>query len=855
MRQYARIKAQHRDAILLFRLGDFYEMFYDDAETASRTLGLALTSRSKGPRAVPLAGIPHHAAGRYIARLLEAGHKVAICDQVEDPRKAGGLVRREVTRVITPGTLIDESLLDDRENNYLAAVAPAGERVGLAYADLSTGEFRLEELARADLPDELARISPAECLYPHGVSEDEPPPYGKNAAYHGWAFESESARKRLLEHLGVTTLSGFGCEDMTLAQAAAGAIVAYLEETQKTSLDHLRRLAPVRASDYMLIDESTARNLELLAATSTGERKASLLGVLDRTRTTMGARLLKQWVVRPLVHVVAIVERLDAVEEMLKDPGRRAAAAKALAGISDVERICAKVATGRANARDMLSLKASLLSAAALARDLDGARAKALTQIRGECTSASGGAAAEVVAMITSRVHPEPPATISDGGVIADGFNAEVDRLRDIRSGGRQWMAEFQAREAERTGIQSLKVGYNRVFGYYIEVTKANLERVPADYVRKQTLVGAERFVTPELKERESEILRAEERIKELEYKLFTQLRDEVAQRLSQLQVLAHALAELDCYVALADVARANAYVRPDVDESQVLDIKDGRHPVIEEALSPGEFVPNDLLLDGSSRQIVIVTGPNMAGKSTYIRQGALIAAMAQMGSFVPAARARVGVVDRLFARVGASDDIRSGRSTFMVEMTETANILNNCTERSLIILDEVGRGTSTFDGVSIAWAVTEHLHSSARSRPRTLFATHYHELTEIASSCPRVANCSVAVREWGDEVVFLHKVVPGGADRSYGIYVAKLAGIPREVIERAKDILAALEGRAMGMEEKVTPSTKEVQLPLFAPVPHAVLRELAHLDVDRLTPLEALARLDQLKKLAQEER
>jgi len=875
MRQYQRAKAEHRDAILLFRMGDFYEMFYDDARLAARLLGLALTSREKGERAVPMAGVPHHSVNAYVKRLVEAGYKVAICEQVEDPRQARGLVEREVVRIITPGTLTEDVLLGGADHNYLAALCAAAAEhgpVGLAWMDLSTGTFCATDVTRARLMDELSRIAPAECL----VSEDDDAEALVEVARQSgaamvtrrpaWAFGAETARRTLLEHFQVATLEGFGCQHLGPALGAAGAILQYLQETQKIPLKHINRLAPVGERERVILDRSSQASLELVRTLREGRREGTLLWVLDRTRTPMGARLLRERLLSPLTRAEEIKARLDGVEAFTRDHALREAVRRTLERVYDIERLATRVSTGRANARDLVALKDSLSAIPSLRERLEQAGGSAgaiLAELAARLDPVE-----EARILIGTAVAPDPPATLHEGGLIRDGYDAELDELRSIQRTGRDWIARFQAQEAERTGIQSLKVGYNQVFGYYIEVTHTHSARVPPEYIRKQTLKNAERYITPQLKEYETKVLTAEERAKEIEYRLFGQVREKIAAFTERLQRLAAAIAELDVFTALADVAVEYRYVRPEVTEDIIIDIEDGRHPVLERTLAE-EFVPNDVHLDAETR-ILLVTGPNMAGKSTYIRQVALIVLMAQMGSFVPAKRARIGVVDRIFTRVGAADELARGQSTFMVEMVETANILHNASERSLIVLDEVGRGTSTYDGVSIAWAVAEYLHE--RVGARTVFATHYHELTELATLYPRIKNLNVAVREWGNKVIFLHKIVEGATDKSYGLHVAALAGIPGPVIERARTILANLEAQARELEEMPKlagaagdahppasvsprarkPRRRDVQLILFAPESDVLRRELRTLELEKMTPIEALAKLEELKRRAE---
>jgi len=907
MRQYRAVKAAHPDKIVLFRLGDFYEMFFEDAEVAARELELTLTSREAGKgRRVPMAGIPCHAADGYIARLLARGHKVAVCDQVEDPRQARGLVRREVTRVITPGTVLDGRMLAPDENNYLVAVAvrgggpePAREprRFGLAAVDFSTGEFALTEVAGdGALREELARLRPAECLVAAGPAES-------GGSLDGWlreelgispttvpgrAFDLAAARERLEEHFGVRSLDGFGAAEVPLAVSAAGAALAYLQETQGPALGHLTRLRTYQVERALVLDRTTRRNLELTETLREGRRKGSLLGVLDTTATAMGGRLLRQWLGRPLLDVAAVTARLDAVDELVGDPFLRADLREALKQVYDLERLTGRAAAQTATARDLVALGQSLRAVQRLRAMLGEVRAPLLAEL-----AAGLNHHPDLADLIGRALVDDPPLALTEGGLIRPGYHEEVDRLRAARQEGRDWILKLEARERERTGIRSLRVGFNKVFGYYLEVTRPNLHLVPPDYVRRQTLANAERFVTPELKAHEEAVLGADERLADLEYGLFGEVRVAVAARAAGLQQTASAVATLDVLAALAEVAVRRRYVRPEVVEEPVLEIKAGRHPVVEVMLGEGRFVPNDLYLDTQDHRCLIVTGPNMAGKSTLLRQAALITILAQLGSFVPAARAKVGLVDRVFTRVGASDDLAMGVSTFMLEMQEVAYILHHATSRSLVILDEVGRGTSTFDGMAIAWAVAEHLVAPGpdgrpRLGARTLFATHYHELTQLEEAYPGVRNVTVAVREEGDRVVFLHQLVPGKTDRSYGVHVARLAGLPPEVVSRAEEILAELEvsaeatrsrlgsvaeapgqagagagrrpedgagGREAPGVEAVGPRGRRAPRPrvitqftLFETRPNPVLEELRRLDLDSLSPRDALAKLYELQ-------
>jgi DNA mismatch repair protein MutS len=868
MRQYQQIKAQYPGALLLFRMGDFYELFYEDAQNASRLLGLTLTSRSKGDKAVPMAGVPYHSVHSYVKRLIQAGYKVALCDQIEDPREAKGLVERDVTRVITAGTVTEDALLESKDHNYLAALVLEGEAAGLSWVDLSTGQFHAEDLEAGRLGDELSRLNPAELLLPETLAsagEGRLERFRRETAAMitprpDWAFGRETAQKTLLEHFRVQSLEGFGCGDLGPALSAAGATLQYLQETQKISLGHIRRLARMSASDRVVLDRSTQFSLELTRTLREGERKGSLLWILDRTLTPMGGRLLKEWLVGPLRRLEDISARQDGVEEFFRDRSLRLETRGRLNEVYDVERLTARAATGRANARDLLALRRSLEPLPALKERL----ASTATAPRIAAVAARLDPVEEARALIGAAIAPDPPLLLKEGGLIREGYSTELDELRSIQRDGKNWIARFQAREIERTKIPSLKVGYNQVFGYYIEVTNAHQQKIPSDYLRKQTLKNAERYITPELKEYETRVLTAEERARDIEYDLFLAVRERVAGHAARLQETAQLLAELDALASLADAAAEYRYVRPQMSDGLEIEIRDGRHPVLERTLAE-PFVPNDTSLDGAGAHMMIITGPNMAGKSTYIRQVALIALMAHAGSFVPAASARIGLVDRIFTRVGAADEISRGQSTFMVEMIETANILHNATARSLIILDEVGRGTSTFDGVSIAWAVAEYIARHPKSR--TLFATHYHELTELASLFEGIRNYNIAVREWQDQIIFLRRIVEGGTDKSYGIHVARLAGVPEEVVERAKTILANLENAALDERDRpkiaaqavrkkragsaAARGSEGVQLTIFGRESDLVADTLRRLDLAALTPDQALKKLEELKRLA----
>ncbi|HWE38785.1 MAG TPA: DNA mismatch repair protein MutS [Isosphaeraceae bacterium] len=856
MRQYRELKARDPDALLLFRMGDFYELFGEDAERASALLGLALTSRDKGPDALPMAGFPHPALETYLAKLVSLGQRAAVCEQVEDARLAKGLVKREVVRVVTPGTLTDEALLDARSSNYLAAIVEVKGKLGIAWAELSTGQFSLTEVSRKELADELARLDPAEVLVSE-TSLDAPwvravRGLGLRAlvtSRPSWDFQPEQARDVLFLHFGIATLAGFGIRDDAPEVFAAGALVAYLRETQKSGLGHLARLSPYRRGGTMALDEMTRRSLELVRTLREGRREGSLLHVIDRSVTPMGARLLADWLTSPLTDPDAIAERHSAVDELVRDGVLRADLRSLLGKAHDLERLAARVGTGRASPRDLVALGKTLALLPRIKARLTARPSRRLAELE-----AALELCPEVRQAIDEALVDDPPLALKDGGLIRDGYHPTLDELRETARGGKSWIARFQAEQVRRTGIQGLKVGFNRVFGYYIEISHSQGRAgVPADYVRKQTVKNAERYITPELKEYEEKVLRAEDRAKELEYELFITLRDRVAAESPRLIQAGAVLAQVDVLSSLAELAARQGYCRPEIVTEPVLEVEAGRHPVLDATLPQGEFVPNDTRLGPDDGLILLLTGPNMAGKSTYIRQVALMAILAQMGGFVPAKRARIGVVDRLFARVGATDELGRGMSTFMVEMTETANILNNATDRSLVILDEIGRGTSTFDGVSLAWAIAEHLHDAVRCR--TLFATHYHELVDLEKTKPALRNANVAVREQGGEIVFLHRIVPGGADQSYGIHVARLAGVPAPILDRAREILAFLEKQHVpestaGPIRKVK-TGRALQNSLFAALPDPLVEELRRVDIVGLSPERALDLLHRLRELA----
>ncbi len=801
MTQYLSIKKQiDQETLLFFRMGDFYEMFFDDAKTAADILEIALTKRNK----VPMCGVPYHSAEAYLNKLIRAGKKIAICEQTEDPAQAKGIVRREIVRIVTPGTILEENVLESKQNNYLAGLCHRDGLYGLALVDISTGLFWIEEADTPDrLQDNLFRYAPSECVVPEEQIGD---PAIRDlfhdhqttllSPHDDWTFELDAATDLLTRHFNVHSLQGFGCDGLPRAISAAGGVLHYLAQELHRQVGHIKQLRVRHANDFMLLDETTLSNLDLVSTHGAGRGAASptLLQTLDTTRTAMGGRLLREWIVRPLNNLRAVQERHDALAQFTGNRARLAHLRDDLGQVKDLERLVARLGAGSGNGRDINAVAQSLEALPALHEHIANADPDRIRVLADAMTPMP-----ELVDLLRRAIVDEPPATIRDGGVIRKGYRPELDELRAAATEGRQWLADYQAQEQERTGIKNLKVRHNKVFGYYIEVTKSNLNDVPPEYTRKQTLVNAERFITPELKEYENKILGAQERSVELEYELFLEIRNAVVEETERIQRTAAALAELDVLAALADRALAMRYVRPVVTEGDTIRIKDGRHPVIEAMTGAEPFVPNDTLLDGFENQLAIITGPNMAGKSTYIRQAALIVVMAQMGSFVPAAEAEIGLVDRVFTRVGASDDLARGRSTFMVEMQETANILNNATRKSLIVLDEIGRGTSTFDGISIAWSVAEYLHNRDDVKAKTLFATHYHELTDLARTMPGVKNYNVLVREKNDRIAFLRKIVPGGADKSYGIQVARLAGLPEEVIGRAREILSNLEEGEFG--------------------------------------------------------
>jgi len=871
MRQYMLAKERAPDALLMFRLGDFYELFGEDAKVASRELDIVLTSRSpsKGASRVPMCGVPYHAVDSYLAKLIRKGYRVAVCEQMEDPSKARGLVKREVIRVVTPGTVLDSTMLEEKANNWLVAVCREGDRYGVAAVDGSTGDFIATEVGdgtqglrpQEALLGELERLSPSEVILPTELYEDAAlrSVLGQRvgAAVHrgsDLAFTGEGGERILLDQLKVVSLEGFGLAGHPLATASAGAAVDYLRETQRGALAHLDRVAYYGAAQHMVLDATVQRNLELVRSIRDGTTRGTLLGVLDRTQTAMGGRLLRRRLLQPLMDLAEIGRRLDQVDALVAAPIPREELADALGDLHDLERLTSRVASGYATPRDLGTLRGSLGVAPRVRAAAEAVGAEAIARLAGDVHDL-----ADLKTLLERALVDDPPALSNRGGIVRDGHSRELDSIKDEVKGSKDWVRRLQDIERARTGIRSLRVGFNKVFGYYIEVSTPNLHLVPPDYRRKQTIANAERFITDELKRHEDLILSADEKVAALEELLFSEVRAAAAARAGELMATARASAELDVACALAEVASRRGYARPTVDAGSHIKMRDGRHPVLEALLPEGEFVPNDVDLDGTTVQIALITGPNMAGKSTYMRQVALIAIMAQMGSFVPAARAEVGLVDRVFTRVGASDDLARGQSTFMVEMIETASILNCSTDRSLLLLDEIGRGTSTFDGLSIAWAVVEHLH--AHGRAKTLFATHYHQLTELDSVLPRLRNFHITAEERGGEVVFLRKVVDGPTDKSYGIQVAALAGLPKEVVARAKDILVSIESR-----DAITVSpqpggarARSVQTVLFEPDgtpysgglprPSPVEEEIRGIDLLNLTPLQALAKLGELKE------
>ncbi len=877
MKQYLKIKREHPDCILFYRLGDFYEMFGRDAEIASKILGLALTSRNKGkPEAVPLCGVPYHAGEGYIAKLIKHGHKVAICEQLGNSSAAKGVMEREVVRVITQGTLLEANLLVDKQSNFLLALNPEGHRVGLAALELSTAEFIVSEFTDkagwVKLRNELYRLQPREILLPQFVDGDGEVNLfirqylsASTVPWEDWRFDYDTARAALTDLLGTLSLRGFGCQDWKLGVGAAGAALTYAKETQKGDLSHIRRLKSYRLEDFMALDPATQVNLELTQGAQGSGKQGSLLSVLDKTVTPLGGRLLYDWLLHPLLELEEVRRRHEAVGELLDKSLLRSKLRQLLGEVRDVERLISRICLRVAQARDLAALQHSLKVMPDLREALAEVESSKLQELNERWDELR-----DVAGLIGETLVDEPPPTLREGGLLRPGINQELDELRGLVKDGKTWVAELEGRERRRTGISSLKVRFNRVFGYYIEVSRANLALVPEDYTRKQTLATGERYYTPELKQYEEKILGAEDRAVELECALFEKLREKVAAQSERILTQSRIIAELDVLLSYAEAANLRHYVRPTITDGDAIEIIEGRHPVLEEQ-GEQRFIPNSVKLDSRDSRLIIITGPNMAGKSTYIRQVALIVLMSQIGSFVPAKEAAIGIVDRIFTRVGASDNLAQGESTFMVEMHETANILNNATSRSLIILDEIGRGTSTYDGLSIAWAVAEHISNRTKIGAKTLFATHYHELTDLARQVPGVKNYHVAAREWDDQLIFLYKVLEGSTDRSYGIQVARLAGLPAEVIKRAREVLGNLEKEELDIEgrakfahfQTIPKKTRSVrsasgrqgskssskQLSLFASPEDQVIRELQDIEVNRLTPLAALNKLVELQK------
>jgi len=882
MRQYFEIKEKHPGTILLFRVGDFYETFSDDAILVSKELGITLTKRNNGGDQTPLAGFPYHALDSYLPKLVKRGYRVAICEQTEDPeqaKKAGKkIVNREVTEVTTPGVTMSDKLLDHKRNNYIASVFWAGGTAGVAFSDISTGEFALSQVSKNELDSLLQSLQPSEILLQKKFKNNLPDVTDSyNSTFiEDWVYEGDYGYKLLTDHFKTHSLKGFGVEDLKIAQIAAGSLLHYMQETQKSSLGHLRKLYAYENSDYMALDGSTKRNLELTSSLQMGGTEGTLVSILDSTNTAMGSRLLRKWIMRPLKQVKPIEQRLNAVNELYNKHPVREQLREELEHISDLERLISRISVGRTNARDLQQLQLSLAQIPRVKMQLSGFENDLLLKD----INSRLKMLVDLQERIEDALAEDPPASTRDGGIFKDGFNSDLDELRDIARNGKKYIAEIKNSLMKETGITSLKIGYNKVFGYYIEVTNTHKNKVPEHFIRKQTLVNSERYITPELKEVEEKVLSAEEKIKTLEAELFEELRLYVAEHADRVQEIAQALAEADCLQSFAEVAFRNNYVLPEINNSDILDIKKGRHPVVEKALPAGEpFIPNDIYLDNSEYQILIITGPNMAGKSIILRQAGLLVLMAQLGSFVPAKEAKIGLVDKIFTRVGASDNLAAGESTFLVEMNEAANILNNATPKSLILLDEVGRGTSTFDGLSIAWSLAEYLHNKPTVAAKTLFATHYHELNELESRYERIKNFNVQVKEHNGKVIFLRKLVRGGADHSYGIQVAGMAGLPEVVIERAKEILKNLESHSLDVSHhgengavQKTAAKKEAarqtvqqverqealpQMSLFNtqidPNVETLLNKLDAADPERMTPIEALILVSELKRLGQQ--
>ena len=858
MTQYFKIKQQHPDTILLFRVGDFFETFEEDAKIASKVLGITLTKRSNGAAEdVPLAGFPHHAIDAYLPKLVRAGYRVAVCEQMENPKFAKGIVKREVIEVVTPGVTLSDKLLDHKKNNYVVAVFIKNDIAGLSFSDISTGEFYVYESKVEQLSEQIQLINPSEILYQKRDKDllvkiiSKINPEIRLTKIEDWIFNFDYTNELLLNHFKTVTLKGFGIEQLENGIVAAGIVLHYLQETQRVNLSHLNKISVYNPSDYMILDYSTKRNLEIITSMQEGTREGSLISILDKTQTAMGGRLLKKWISAPLRDVNAIQQRLNAVENLTNEKLLRKELINHLKEIGDLERLISKVCTGRANPREIVAVKTSLRKIPEVKELLNKFSDNTLKKIGESLKDLK-----QLAEKISEAIIDSPPASLTEGGIIKSGFSPELDELREIAFHGKEWITNLQQKERERTGIPSLKVGFNNVFGYYIDISNAHKSKVPENYIRKQTLVNSERYITPELKTFEEKILNAEEKIGELEYQLFNEIRNLVALEAEAIQTNARLIAMLDVFLSFAECAEDYNYVKPEVNDEDEIEILQGRHPVVERILSPGEkFTPNDCKLNNTDQQIILLTGPNMAGKSVYLRQVGLIVLLAQIGSFVPASKAKIGIVDRIFTRVGASDNITAGESTFLVEMQEAANILNNATSKSLVLLDEIGRGTSTFDGISIAWAITEYLHENPLVAAKTLFATHYHELNEMAELFPRIKNYKVEVREYDDKVIFLHRVNPGKADHSYGIQVAMMAGLPVFVTNRAKEILNNLESKELTPYEvkkerlKKLKSETDNQISLFEFKDDELRTEIKNLELDTLTPIEALNKLNELKR------
>jgi DNA mismatch repair protein MutS len=858
MAQYYKVKQAHPDTILLFRVGDFFETFEEDAKTTSKVLGITLTKRSNGSSGdTPLAGFPHHAIDTYLPKLVRAGYRVAVCEQMENPKFAKGIVKREVVEVVTPGVTLSDKLLDHKKNNYLLAISILDQICGLSFCDISTGEFYVFEIPLSHLGEQIESINPSEFLIPKRDKEflgkliERINPSLRITKLEDWIFNFDFANELLKNHFKTVTLKGFGIENLSAGIIAAGAVLNYLNETQRVNLSHLNRISLYNPSDYMILDHSTKRNLEITFSMNDGGREGSLISILDKTQTAMGGRLLKKWISAPLRDLDPIKKRHDSVDELLKNKKVRKELTENLNEIGDLERLISRICTARATPREVVAVKSSLKKIPATKELLEQLKVATLKNISEQLDPLGN-----IVEKISTAIIDSPPAAINEGGIIRNGFSPELDELRDISLHGKEWIATLQQTERERTGIPSLKVNFTNVFGYYIDVSHTHKNKIPDNYIRKQTLVNSERYITPELKEYEDKILNAQEKINELESQLFNEIRAIVANEAEIIQKNARLIAMLDCLNSFAQCAEEYNYVKPIVDESNKINIVQGRHPVVERILDPGnKYTPNDTLLDNDDQQIILLTGPNMAGKSVYLRQVGLIVLLAQIGSFVPVKEAQIGIVDRIFTRVGASDNITAGESTFLVEMQEAANILNNATSKSLILLDEIGRGTSTFDGISIAWAITEYLHENPDVSAKTLFATHYHELNEMAELFPKIKNYKVEVREYDDKVVFLHKVNPGRADHSYGIQVAQMAGLPLFVTNRAKEVLDNLESKELTPYEikkerlKKLKSDNDNQISLFEFKDDALRTEINKMELDKITPLEALNKLNELKK------